>query len=769
MKTSLNALSLIILSALSALSAPVGICLHAYSPEAPREKIECFEFERAEKIHSGTRYFLPNGQSAVVTDYRNRGTILYPKPPQMAPGKVEELLKNYEEQAGGTPSVRPYLNPWILKLRQSKDQAARVEQSDAKLPTVTVANGISYTACSLKSIDGDVVSIRHRDGFGKVPLAELDAAEKTALAATNPDWSFDPPGTTPKDENGVFSKIVFRNGAQVINARFKEYAEGVLVFVADGRNRTFSPDLFPAELSVLGSDVEKAVALARSNEKPSEANSSIFGPQGDGVTGATAGYNDGSSILAQIKQVEIETTKALADLEQKLAAATKEHEALETEFASAGGKERMEQIRKETGQYRSFVVRRTLMDSGFEKLAANGESVYEVGFIDDGAIAIVVSAEKYGTGKRAGLYLKSTEWVDVKLTSGLTDKREVFLNSALDRENKEFGETYKKLQKSETALAGLEEQKSKMRNRAGLAIEALRVAADRLATIRPCKLVVSPKLMKRGFTASVQDRNFAAAIAALKNGDLVAIEGIIAANSPLARGTGELESLVHFKPESTTPLASPARIHGLFNAIESMKFRIGVITNDPQFDSRDRRMDACLVTVPRDYVASSQSADRKRLVAPENPFMKKSVDGPDSTPPKGVFGAGFRLPGEEDDSPGTSTSDFGNLPFKRNKDLKCENSTYGISESAADGKGGFASIEVFSHSTIAFTDQSQDAQNGPAFDSEFQKLERWLEQQDKSADQDFKAGKINETDANNRRNAARREYLGKLDSLIGRF
>ena len=97
---------LILAAASLALAAPIGICLHAYSPEAPADKIECFEFERSERFGADYRFFIDANKPAVVTSYRYRGAIPYKT--GLAPGNPEfdKLLKLYEETSRATPSTR---------------------------------------------------------------------------------------------------------------------------------------------------------------------------------------------------------------------------------------------------------------------------------------------------------------------------------------------------------------------------------------------------------------------------------------------------------------------------------------------------------------------------------------------------------------------------------------------------------------------------------------------------------------------------------------
>lgn len=166
------------LQTLIATAAPVGICLHAYSPEAPAEKVECFEFEKFERVADNYRFFPRADKSVVVTAYRYRGTVPYK--PDLAPTHpdFDKLLKLYEETALATPSTRPYLNPRILAMRSQASVVAKQAESVAALPTITLADGSKLVGCTMSKIEDGFVSIRHQDGISKVSLKELDAAEK---------------------------------------------------------------------------------------------------------------------------------------------------------------------------------------------------------------------------------------------------------------------------------------------------------------------------------------------------------------------------------------------------------------------------------------------------------------------------------------------------------------------------------------------------------------------------------------------------------------
>jgi hypothetical protein len=238
-------------------AAPVGICLHAYSPEAPAEKIECFEFEKVERTGADYRFFPRAGKSVMVTAYRFRGAILYK--PDLAPTHPEfdKQLKLYENTARATPSTRAFLNPKILAMRSQSAAVANQAESVAALPAITLADGSKLVGCTVSKIEGGFVSVRHQNGVSKISLKELDATEKKALNSTTDEWSLDDPSVTPKDSTGTFAKIVLKNGRLLNKAKFKEVSKGDLIFIADEKGVSVPADQFPGELSVLGDEVAK--------------------------------------------------------------------------------------------------------------------------------------------------------------------------------------------------------------------------------------------------------------------------------------------------------------------------------------------------------------------------------------------------------------------------------------------------------------------------------------------------------------------------------
>ena len=261
----------IALQCLIATADPIGICLHAYSPEAPVDKIECFEFEKVERAGADYRFFPRSDNSLVVTAYRYRGTIPYRS--NLAPTHPEfsKLLKLYEETARATPSTRVFLNHRILAMQTQAAQAAKQREGVGELPTITLADGSKLVGCRMTKIDKGMVSIMHQGGIRKVDIKELDDTGKKALTATADGWSLEDPSATPKDSSGTFEKIVFKNGLLLKNAKFKELSDGALVFLADGKSVSVPADQFPGELSVLGEEVVATLMPAKTVAAPRDA------------------------------------------------------------------------------------------------------------------------------------------------------------------------------------------------------------------------------------------------------------------------------------------------------------------------------------------------------------------------------------------------------------------------------------------------------------------------------------------------------------------
>jgi len=197
MKSFIQALIATFALSMVVMAAPVGICLHAYSPEAPAEKIECFEFEKIEKTQSGKRFFLPNGKTVIVTDYRNRGVVLYPAGLTGSPESLATLLATYETHSRQTPSTRPFLNAWILKLRNNQAEAAKQAENLAAMPSVALPDGTVLEGCKATRIVDDVVYLTHSYGTKKIKLADLSEASQKALKLDEIQKTVTPVPTAP--------------------------------------------------------------------------------------------------------------------------------------------------------------------------------------------------------------------------------------------------------------------------------------------------------------------------------------------------------------------------------------------------------------------------------------------------------------------------------------------------------------------------------------------------------------------------------------------
>ena len=168
-----------------AFAAPMGICLHAYSPEAPTEKIECFEFIRSEKISTGYRFFLKSTESTVISAYRYRGVIVYES--ELAPGnpKFSTTLALYEKTARSTPSTRQFLNPRILAMRALEAAQKTEYENTAKLPRIKIGEK-EFIAPKFKSIDDGKLALLHKDGSVRLDIDKITDEELRALAVIDP-------------------------------------------------------------------------------------------------------------------------------------------------------------------------------------------------------------------------------------------------------------------------------------------------------------------------------------------------------------------------------------------------------------------------------------------------------------------------------------------------------------------------------------------------------------------------------------------------------
>jgi len=268
----ISAFLVIVYSSLAlATAAPVGIFFHAYSPETPAEKIESAEFEKMEKDSSGMWFYLANGRAVLVTDYKFRGVLKYavgltPSDPEFA-----KYLKLYEEKANAIPTSRPFLNPRIIAMRSQAAEFAKQSDAVAKLPTITLGDGNQLRGCVLTKVESGSVTIQHQEGVKTMSISDLDDAEKNALSATSEIWSLETPSVTPQDSSGTYAKIVLQNGIVLKNVKFKELAQGKMIFTADKKIFTVSLNQLPVDYSALGEEVVKLLAIEKNKSLPTKS------------------------------------------------------------------------------------------------------------------------------------------------------------------------------------------------------------------------------------------------------------------------------------------------------------------------------------------------------------------------------------------------------------------------------------------------------------------------------------------------------------------
>lgn len=176
---------IILLAATRAVGDPMGICLHAYSPETPSDKIECFEFEKYERSERGYLFFVDVNKRTLVTPYQYRGVIQYKA--GLSPGDPEfdKHLQVLVESENLYPATRRFLTPKISDMRaQSVAYMAELERVK-NLPQLEIA-GRNYIDPQYKSIEDGKLLLSHKDGFVRIAIEKINEAELIALAKLDP-------------------------------------------------------------------------------------------------------------------------------------------------------------------------------------------------------------------------------------------------------------------------------------------------------------------------------------------------------------------------------------------------------------------------------------------------------------------------------------------------------------------------------------------------------------------------------------------------------
>ena len=127
---------------------PVGICVHAYGLDAPKERVECFECAKIKAARDGHRFFLEPHGTLLITKYRYRGSIQYKLNFRPGHPDFKTTLKSYEESTKNYPATRIQLNPKIIEMRAL---AAEKSVMGATLPRVTLS-GKEYLSPRVREV-----------------------------------------------------------------------------------------------------------------------------------------------------------------------------------------------------------------------------------------------------------------------------------------------------------------------------------------------------------------------------------------------------------------------------------------------------------------------------------------------------------------------------------------------------------------------------------------------------------------------------------------
>lgn len=173
----------VVTAAMPVSAAPVGLCLTSYSPLAPPDAVECFEYLKYERAQDGLRFFLvPNGTTIVPT-IRFRRVMVYFEGASPTDPKFKAALDDYTKTAAESPATRKYLLPRIEKMRALAEAYGKVQARENKQESISLRlkSGIVLEGCKVTRIEDGVVVILHKDGIAKVDMADLSDSDKITL------------------------------------------------------------------------------------------------------------------------------------------------------------------------------------------------------------------------------------------------------------------------------------------------------------------------------------------------------------------------------------------------------------------------------------------------------------------------------------------------------------------------------------------------------------------------------------------------------------
>lgn len=514
------------LSLSSSFAAPVGICLHSDGQQAPASKIECFEFERTERVSSGTRFFLTNGKSVLVSDYRNRGVVMYPGVAGYGGDSLAKLLETYETHATQISSTRPYLNPYILKLRAAFVASSKQSEELSKLPNISLPDGTVLNGCRASKRDETTVSIIHVDGISKVAIADLTEKMKK-------DLKFDeiPFVATPKSEPRP---------------------------IVPGPATPSSP--MPAD--------------------PAQGEVASADPIAPGTPDSPV---DSATLAEKVRKIEEVTKQAVSESANLVLDLKKKASESERAFVTAGGMDAMKAMRADQGKPRAFFVIRTLLDGGFEELGTEGENVYEVNFAPGGEAGIVVTEEKIPSGGKGTLFLHPRKGqVKVTLQGGGTDLREVY-DEARPNLDDPISALYRTWQEDLENIEDAQAAADTISGRASKALETLRCFSELAANLSVPQLILSPMMQNEGFSAAIQDRTFNEVTKALRVGNLELLDKALDSHGAIREMNSEFAAIENFSPAGNDVIPDGTDVERLFERLSQHRFRVELIPADRRY------------------------------------------------------------------------------------------------------------------------------------------------------------------------------------------
>jgi hypothetical protein len=404
---------------------------------------------------------------------------------------------------------------------------------------------------------------------------------------------------------------VFKNGVLLTKAKFKEVADGKLVFMADGKSMSVPADQFPGELSVLGEDVVKLLAEELPKNSPSQEQ--ITNPENSSMPSVAAGsketvigqLNNGNSFLQKAEQVKEISKKGIAELETKIISLTEEAKKSEAAFDAAGGEKLLNEVHRRAGRYCEILVLKALVDPSFKALGGRDENVYEVKFLEDDRVAILVTELKLASGRRGGLNLKFRETIEVSLVNGGKDNREVY-DETLPADTENPPEIVKlhsvwqaRLEKVKEAAISL----GRLRECTEQKVACLTYASKRIANIHVAQMTVSPLTGKEGYSVSVQDRRLRDIASALKEGSLVKLSASVDKQNMT---NAKLEAIEDSLGDDIKLIATIDEIKLLFDTLEEQQFRVEFFTSNGRAAStmNSYQYQYGYVTVPKSLISN---------------------------------------------------------------------------------------------------------------------------------------------------------------------